>query len=81
MKSDKLQEMSNEALRKQRKSIVVITGLLAGVLLVLLIVSLCLWFRKDFAIALPSLTFPLALLPIVLLNLNKLKEIKKELNS
>lgn len=71
--------MSNEALLKQAKSIKVLTGFLAGVLLVLLIVGIVTSFRQGFNtdIAAPFLL----LLPIVILNANNLKEIQKELNS
>ena len=78
MKGDKLQEMSTEALLKQKKSIVALTGMLAGALLVLLIIAIILSLQQGFT---PLVIIPFALLPIVLLNLNTLKEIKKVLNS
>lgn len=78
MKGNKLQEMSTEALLKQKKTIGALTGMLVGALLVLLIVAIILSFEQGFT---PLVIIPFALLPIVLLNLNSLKEIKKVLNS
>lgn len=78
MKGNKLQEMSSEALLKQKKSIEVLTGMLAGMLLVLLIIGVYLSVNKGFT---PLVIIPFTLLPIVLLNLNNLREIKKVLNS
>lgn len=78
MKDNKLSELSTEALLKQQKLIKVVTGTLAGMLLALLVLAINLSVRQGFS----ALVFvPFGLLPIVLLNLNSLKAIKKELDS
>lgn len=78
MKNNKLNELSSEELLKQEKSLKVITYTLAGMLFFLLIINIILTFKKGFN---ASFVIPIALLPIVIINLNTLKEIKKELNS
>ncbi|CCH53311.1 hypothetical protein BN8_02399 [Fibrisoma limi BUZ 3] len=78
MKGQKFSEMSSEALLKQEKTTKVVTGMLAGMLLILLVMGIVRAFWQGFN----SLIFiPFGLLPIVLLNLNSLKEIKKELDT
>jgi|GEM_PF-340689 len=82
MKSQKIQEMSNEGLLKQKKSIEVVTGTLAGLLTVLLVMIVLLSIKKGLdATSIALSVIPFALMPIVFLNWNNLKEIKKELNS
>jgi hypothetical protein len=78
MKNNKLNELSNEELLKQEKSLKVITYMLAGMLLVLFITNIILTFKKGFS---ALFAVPIALLPIVIINLNTLKEIKKVLDS
>ncbi len=78
MKAKNFTEMSTEKLLEQTKSVKALTGLLAGMLLILFCTGLFLSFNKGFNV---FLIIPLALLPILILNINTLKEIKKELNS
>ncbi|RIV23575.1 redox-active disulfide protein 2 [Fibrisoma montanum] len=78
MKSKNLNEMSSEALLKQEKTVKVVTGTLAGMLLLLLVMGIVMAFEKGFN---AFIIMPFGLLPIVFLNLNHLKEIKKELDA
>jgi len=78
MKSKNLTELSVEELLKQQKSIKVVTGMLAGMLISLLVIGIFLTFQKISFIA--FVVIPIALLPIVFLNLATLKKIKQELN-
>ena len=78
MKGQKFSEMSSEALLKQAKTIKVVTGMLAGMLLTLLVIGISMAFRQGFN---TFIIIPFGLLPIVFLNLNSLKEIKKELDT
>lgn len=78
MKQQKISTLNTEELLKLQKSIKVITYMLAGTLFFLFCFTLYLTFKNGFN----ALTIiPVALLPIVFLNLNNLKEIKKELKS
>ena len=78
MNDNKMQNMSSEALLKQQKSTAAVTGFLAGILTVLLIVCLFSCYKQGFT---PMIFVPFGLLPIVFLNWNHLKVIKKELTS
>lgn len=78
MNSKKLNEMSNQELLKQQKLLRVITYMLAGMLLLLFALTTFLSLKKGFS---ALSVVPIALMPIVILNLNSLKEIKKELKS
>lgn len=78
MSNKRYAEMSNEELLKSQKSIKTVTAILVGMLLFLFAVNIFLAFKKGFS-ALNAV--PIALLPIVIINVNTLKEIKKELNS
>ena len=77
MKDNKLRELSTEALLKQQKLIKVVTGTLIGMLLALLVLAIMVSFRQGFS---ALVIMPFGLLPIVLLNVNSLKAIKKELD-
>lgn len=78
MKQTKISDTTTEALFKQQKAIKAITYLRAGTLYVLFGLIIYLTIRDGFN----ALTIiPIALLPILLLNFNNLKEIKKELKS
>ena len=82
MKSQKIQEMSHEALLKQKKTIQLVTGMLAGALLTLLVMVVLLASEKGLQATSISLgVIPFALMPILFLNWNNLIAIKKELNS
>ena len=78
MNTKDLTEKSNEQLLEQIKSVKGIIGLLAGMLLILFCAGLFLFFKNGFDI---FLIIPVTLLPIILLNVRTLKEIKKELNT
>lgn len=78
MKNQKPNEMSTEKLLEQQKTIKVVTGTLAGMLIILLILGIFLAVEQKLYAFIP---IPIALLPIVFVNINNLKEIKKELNS
>jgi asparagine N-glycosylation enzyme membrane subunit Stt3 len=71
-------EMSVEKHQQQAKTIKVVTGTLVGMLLVLLVMAIMLSIKKGFS---ALVIIPFALLPIVLINVNSLKQIKKELES
>lgn len=78
MKSQKFEEMSNEALLKQKKITEFATGMLAGVLSVLLVMVVLLAIKKGLHTTSIGLgVIPFAFMPILFLNWNNLKEIKK----
>ncbi len=78
MKKINFAEMDVELLQKQKKTITSLTGLLIGMLIILLIVGVYISFNKGFSI---FIIIPFTLFPIVAINLNNLKEINKELKS
>lgn len=78
MENKKLQELSTEELRKREKTTKLVTYMFAGILLFLFCINIFNSIKKGFS-ALNAV--PFALLPILLLNVNNLKEIKKELNA
>ncbi len=78
MAGKKLQEMSNEKLLEQKKAIGFLVGLLTGALLTLLAITIYISINQGFT---PLLIVPFALLPILFLNVNTLRGIKKELHS
>lgn len=76
MKVKKPSEMTNEELIKIEKTIkVLITILILLTVLLLLIISI-LFLKKDFT---PLIVLPFSLTPIIIINSNSLKEIKKEI--
>ncbi|MBD2756322.1 redox-active disulfide protein 2 [Spirosoma validum] len=82
MKNRKIQEMSNEAWLNQKKTTQLATGMLAGALLALLIMVVLLASKKGLhATSIGLGVIPFAFMPILFLNWNHLKAIKKELNS
>jgi hypothetical protein len=78
MKTKDLTQLSNEKLLEQTKSLKALTALLGGMLLVLFFTGGYILSKKGFNV---FLIIPLAFLPIVIMNINTLKEIKKELAS
>lgn len=78
MKSNKFNEMSTEELLKNEKSLKTVTYIFAVILTFLFIINIYIALHKGFS---ATQVIPLALLPILILNLNTLKEIKKELKS
>lgn len=77
----KIQEMSNEALLKRKKTTQVVTATLAGLLTVLLMAASFLCFNKDFSIGLPLLIIPVALSPTLYSNLNDVRLVERELQT
>ena len=77
----KIQEMSKEALLKRKKITAVVTATLAGLLTILLIVALFLCFKKGFSTGLPFLIIPFGLSPILLININDVRVVRKELQT
>lgn len=71
-------QMSVEKLQQQAKTTKLVTGMLAGMLAVLLVMAILLSIKKGFS---TLIVVPFALLPIVIINVNSLKQIKKELES
>lgn len=71
-------EMTTEELIKTQKSLKTVTYLFGVVLLLLFCLNIFLVVNKGFS---ASNVIPVALLPIFILNMNTLKEIKKELQS
>ena len=78
MSTKKFTEMSNEELLKSQKTIKTVTSIFAGMLMFLIAINIFLAFKKGFS---ALNVVPVALLPIFIININTLKEIKKELNS
>jgi Na+-transporting methylmalonyl-CoA/oxaloacetate decarboxylase beta subunit len=78
MKTDKLKELDTAALQTTYKSIKVIAGLFAGILIVLFVVAIYLTFKKGFT---PLIVVPIALMPILIIKVINIKNIKAELQS
>lgn len=81
MKSLKIQEMSNEALLKQKKTTVVATGALGAMLTVLLFIALFLCVKKGLSVGLPFVVICLSLSPIIAVNLANVSAVRKELKT
>lgn len=78
MKKKKFSEMTVEELIKTQKSFKTVTYLFGVVLLLLFGLNIFLVANKGFS---ASNVIPIALLPIFILNMNTLKEIKRELET
>ncbi|PUB34744.1 hypothetical protein C8J95_102412 [Elizabethkingia sp. YR214] len=78
MKNENFSDLSTEELLKKQKTIKPLTITLIGTLILLFVLSLFITFKKGFT---ALLVVPIALSPIVILNLNNLKNIQKEINS
>ncbi len=74
MKDNKLSTKTLEELQKNKKFIKTITIMLITALSLLLVLTIYITFIKGFT---PLLIIPLALSPIVLLNLNSIRSIDK----
>ena len=81
MESQKTQEKSKESLLKRKVTIQAVTGALAGLLTLLLIAALYLWYIQGPSVALPLLVVPLALSPILFINIKSIRDTKKELQA
>lgn len=77
MADKKLQEMSNEALLKQEKTLRVSTYLLAGSAFVMLFAGIYLMVVKEGKFN-AFLVIPVSFIPIIALNAKSLKETRKE---
>ena len=79
MKNQNIQEMSNEALLKQKNTVKVATGSLAGLLAILLMAAIFLIFQQSFTIGLPFIAICVSLTPIILMNVANIRKIDQEL--
>ncbi|SUJ30889.1 Uncharacterised protein [Sphingobacterium spiritivorum] len=78
MKTENLKEMSDEELLKKKRITSTATGVLAGMLLLLLILATYISLTKGFS---ALIVIPIALSPTLILNFKTIKEIKLELKS
>lgn len=78
MKKENWSSLSTEDLNQKQKSIKSLTTMLIVTLIALFLISLFISLKKGFS---PLLVIPVALLPVVSMNLNNLKNIKKEIDS
>ncbi len=78
MKNTKFSEMTTEELIKNQKTLKTVNSIFAVVLLMLFALNVYIVLRKGFS---AMNVVPVALLPILFLNINNLKEIKRELES
>ena len=73
-------ELTTEELIKKKKTTTMVTGFLAGLLTVLLIMAILLT-TKQGAIGVGFIAFVLALSPILIMNYGTIKQVNKELKS
>lgn len=78
MNDQKLKKLGDEELQKMQRKLKIITGMLAGGLLLILISALYSTIKDGFTIA---LIIPISLMPIIFINNKNLTNIKKELES
>lgn len=76
MRKQELSALSTEDLQKKGKVIKRLTGMLGGALIVLFGLYLYITIQKGFT---PLLILPIALMPILIVNIKNLQRIKKEL--
>lgn len=76
MGNKKLNSLTAEELKKRLKIAKTVTGLFAGALLILFFASTYLAFAKKFT---PLTIVPVALLPLLILNITSLAKIKSEI--
>lgn len=81
MKSQKIQEMSNDALLKRKKTTQVVASTLAGFITVLLIMAIFLCFKKGLSVGLPFVVICFSLSSIVLITVADVKAVSKELQA
>ncbi|KAB7725725.1 redox-active disulfide protein 2 [Rudanella paleaurantiibacter] len=79
--SQKIQDLSDEALLKRKKTTVLVTGILAGMLVALLILAINLSIKENSSVGLPLMIMPFALSPILFLCINDIRAVKKELQT
>lgn len=78
LKKDNFSEMTTEGLIKKKKSTSFATGLLAGVLIFLFLITVFQAINKGVT---PLLAVPFALLPLLIMSYNQVSSINKELKS
>lgn len=78
MKNENLGLQDTESLLKKQKLLKMITALLGGMLFVLLVLAIYISFKKGFS---ALVVVPIALMPIIMLNVISIKNIQKELRS
>ena len=76
MKENPYAKMSDETLKKNTKAGTFVTGLLGGALFVLFCINIYNYTQTDFT---PLFIVPIALLPILILNITNIKKMKAEL--
>jgi hypothetical protein len=76
MKKKNYSEMTVEELQKQLKITKLVTGMLAGMLMVLVGLNIYLWTQQK---SMPTMAVAFALSPILFLNWGVINKIKKEL--
>lgn len=76
MKKQELSALSTEELQKKEKNIKGLTGMLAVAMIVLFVLYLYITIQKGFT---PLLVLPIALMPILIVNIKNIQSIKKEL--
>ena len=78
MAKENFSELSTEDLIKKKKTMSYATGVLAGALIMLLLITIYKVINKWFA---PLIVLPFALLPTLIINYNQVKSMDKELKS
>ena len=78
MKNENLSLKDTESLNKKQKLLKMITAMLGGMLLILLVLAIYISFKKGFS---ALVVVPIALMPILMLNVISIKNIQKELRS
>lgn len=78
MKNENLGLQDTESLQKKQKLLKMVTAMLGGMLMVLLVLAIYISFKKGFS---ALVVVPIALMPILMLNVISIKNIKKELTS
>jgi len=78
MKNENLSLQDTESLNKKQKLLKMITAMLGGMLLILLVLAIYISFKKGFS---ALVVVPIALMPILMLNVISIKNIQKELRS
>lgn len=78
MAKENFQILSTNDLIKKKKSLSFVTGILAGILIVLLISAISLSIKNGFSALVAT---PFALSPILIMNYQLIKKIKEELKS
>lgn len=78
MEKNKLENLNIDELKNKLKLVKTVTGILAGALLILFCLGMYLTITKKFA---AISIIPIALLPILILNINNINNLKKEIQT